>query len=237
MRNGPPAWTSEMPAPNTENHVYGRNEKDDDYRIFGGYAQGKLKLHNKLDLFLAGRVDGYNFTDENTFSPRAAFVYKPNELHSLRLSYNRAANPIPASDIYFDLPIQTTPVFNVWNMGGIRPQTFDNPMITWLVPGVPDTPFDVGFPLAAAYAAINEDVIASIEALGAQDPTLAPFVPTLVALLRSQAPDGFSGGIASTDLGGNELLPISAETKLISQLSAFEFWVQRVDCRTTCRRL
>ncbi|MEM8486379.1 MAG: hypothetical protein AAF564_12580, partial [Bacteroidota bacterium] len=116
-----------------------------------------------------------------------------------------------------------TPVFNVWNMGGIRPQTFDNPMITWLVPGVPETPFDAGFPLAAAYAAVNEDVIAGIEALGAQDPMLAPLVPTLVQLLRSGSPDGFSGGIASTDLGGNELLPISAETKLISQLSAFEF--------------
>ena len=208
---------------NTENHVYGRNEDDDDYRIFGGYVQSKLKFGDKLDLFLAGRLDSYNFTDEKTFSPRAAFVYKANPYHSLRLSYNKAANPIPASDIYFDLPIQTTPVFNVWNMGGIQTQTFENPMITWLVPGVPDTPFDAGFPLAAAYAAVNEDVIAGIEALGAQDPQLAPLVPTLVTLLRSTAPDGFSGGIASTDLSGNELLPISFETKLISELSAYEF--------------
>ncbi len=220
-------WTTGMDfrsaGSNTENHVYGRNEDEDDYRIFGGYVQGKLKFGEKLDLFLAGRLDSYNFTDEETFSPRAAFVYKPNSYHSIRLSYNKAANPIPASDIYFDLPIQTTPIFNVWNMGGIRPQTFDNPMITWLVPGVPDTPFDAGFPLAAAYAAVNEDVIAGIEALGGQDPTLAPFVPTLVSLLRSGNPEGFSGTIASTDLGGRELLPVSAETKLISQLSAYEF--------------
>ncbi len=208
---------------NTENHVYGRNEADDDYRIFGGYVQSKFKLGSKLDLFLAGRVDSYNFTDENTFSPRAAFVFKPSPLHTLRLSFNKAANPIPASDIYFDLPIQTTPVFNVWNMGGIRPQTFENPMGTWLFPGVPDTPFDAGFPLAAAYQLVNDDVIAAIEVLGAQDPVLAPLVPNLVALLRADSPDGFSGGIASRDLSGRELLPVSNETKLISQLSAYEF--------------
>ncbi len=98
---------------NTDNHVYGRNEDNDDYTIYGGYIQSKLKFGDKLDVFLAGRYDGYNFTDEKTFSPRAAMVYKPSQFHSLRFSYNRAANPIPASDIYFDLPVQTTPVFNV----------------------------------------------------------------------------------------------------------------------------
>lgn len=207
---------------NTENHVYGRNEEDDDYRIFGGYVQGKLKFGNKLDFFLAGRYDTYNFTDEKTFSPRAAFVYKPNENHNIRLSYNRAANPIPASDIYFDLPVQTTPIFNVWNMGGINPQTFDNPMITWMVPGVPETPFDAGFPLAAAYGAVTPDVIAGIQALAEQDPDLMLIAPILVQLLQGDVPEGFSSGIASTDLGGNELLPISSETRLISQLNAFE---------------
>ncbi len=220
-------WTTGMDfrnaKANTEHHVYGRNEDDDDYRIFGGYVQSKLKFGDKLDLFLAGRLDSYNFTDEKTFSPRVAFVFKPSSFHSARLSYNKAANPIPASDIYFDLPVQTTPIFNAWNMGGIRPQTFNNPMITWLIPGVPETPFGAGFPLAAAYAAVNEDVIAGIEALGAQDPQLAPLVPTLVGLLRAGSPGGFSGGIASTDLGGNELLPVSHETELISQLSAYEF--------------
>ncbi len=207
---------------NTENHVYGRNEDNDDYRIYGGYLQSKMKFGDKFDLFLAGRYDGYNFTDEKTFSPRAALVYKPNQFNSIRLSYNRAANPIPASDIYFDLPVQTTPVFNVWNMGGIRPQTFDDPMITWLIPGVPATPFGAGFPLAAAYGAVNNDVIAGIEALGSQDPNIAPLVPILVNLLQNGSVDGFSSGIASTDLGGAELLPETNPTILISQLSAFE---------------
>ncbi len=209
---------------NTENHVYGRNEDRDDYRIAGGYLQGKLRPHKKVDVFLAGRYDGYNFTDEKTFSPRAAVVYKPSQYHTFRLSYNKAANPIPASDIYFDLPVQTTPVFNVWNLGGIETQTFgDTPIIDWIIPGVPNTPFEAGFPLAAAYAFVNEDVISGVEALGSQDPMLAPLVPLLVQLLRSQAPEGFAPSLVSTDLNGEELLPVDVPTVLISSLSAYEF--------------
>jgi len=209
---------------NTENHVYGRNEDNDDYRIAGAYVQAKLKPHSKFDIFLAGRYDTYNFTDETTFSPRAAFVYKPSPFHTLRLSYNKAANPIPASDIYFDLPVQTTPVFNVWNLGGIETQTFgDDPIINWLIPGVPNTPSSLGFPLAAAYQFVNDDVIAGVEALGSQDPALAPLVPALVQLLRSQAPQGFSPSFVTTDLNGDELLPVDVPTRLISSLSAYEF--------------
>ena len=35
----------------TENHVYGRNEDNDDYMLYGAYAQAKFKLEPKLDLF------------------------------------------------------------------------------------------------------------------------------------------------------------------------------------------
>ena len=109
-------------------------------------------------------------------------------------------------------------------MGGIRPQSFGaTPMIDWLIPGVPNTPYDAGFPLAAAYAAVNEDVIAQIELLGSQDPTYAQLVPLLSSLLRSSAPGGFSGGLLSTDLSGNEFLPMGGSTQLISKLSSYEF--------------
>lgn len=90
----------------TENHVYGRNEDNDDYTLYGAYAQAKFKLEPKLDLFLAGRYDGCNFTSEKTFSPRAALVFKPSPYQNLRFSFNQAANPLPASDLYFDLPIK-----------------------------------------------------------------------------------------------------------------------------------
>lgn len=208
----------------TQNHVYGRFEDDDDYVILGGYAQGKFKMGEKFDMFLAGRYDGYNFTDEKTFSPRAALVFKLNENHNFRVSYNRAANPIPASDIYFDLPIQREPgVLDVWNIGGKNPYTFgENPQIDWLIPGVPNTNFKDGFPLSAAYNFVNDDVIDQLTAIGNQDPDLAPLVPSIVGLLRGNTPDGFSP-ISSFDENGNALLPEDGQTVLISKMSALEF--------------
>ena len=77
-----------------------------------------------MDLFIAGRYDGYNFTDEKTFSPRAAIVYKPSDQHNIRLTYNRSANPIPASDIYFDLPTQSFGIFDAWVFGAKTPLFF-----------------------------------------------------------------------------------------------------------------
>lgn len=208
---------------NSQHFVFGRNENNDDYRILGGYIQSELKLGTKLNLFLVGRYDTYNFTDEKSISPRAALVFKPKPSHSLRLSYNRAANPFSAGVLYFDLPLQSNPIFNVWLYGAINPQTFNDPAISWLIPGVPETPYDAGFPLSAAYAAVNGDVIAAIEELGQQNPELAPLVPLLVQLLNNDAPDGFSNGILSTDLNGNELLPISNPAKLIAYTSYYEF--------------
>jgi outer membrane receptor for ferrienterochelin and colicins len=208
----------------TQNHVYGRFEDDDDYVILGGYAQGKFKMGEKFDMFLAGRYDGYNFTNEKTFSPRAALVYKLNENHNFRVSYNRAANPIPASDIYFDLPIQRVPgVLDIWNMGGKNPYTFGaNPQIDWLIPGVPNTNFKDGFPLSAAYSFVNDNVIEQLVAIGGKDPSLAPIVPLIESLLRGNTPDGFSP-VSSFDEKGNTLLPEDGETVLISRVSALEF--------------
>lgn len=208
---------------NTENHVYGRNENDDDYNIAGGYFQSKFKLDPKFDFFIAGRYDGYNFTDEKTFSPRVAMVYKASPNHNLRLSYNNAANPIPASDIYFDLPTQINSGLDVWVMGGKNPYTFAaDPAVDWLIPGVPDTPLSSGFPLAAAYSQVNDLVLAQLQALGAQDPQLAPLLPILLPILQNGLPAGYAPA-ASFSVEGEPLAAESGSAKLISQLSAFEF--------------
>ena len=45
----------------SKSQVYGRNENDDDFSIFGGYLQGKFALSKKFDIVLAGRVDKFNF--------------------------------------------------------------------------------------------------------------------------------------------------------------------------------
>ncbi|MDB9911069.1 TonB-dependent receptor, partial [Flavobacteriaceae bacterium] len=210
----------------TENHVYGRNEDNDDYTLYGLYAQAKFKLEPKLDLFLAGRYDGYNFTSEKTFSPRAALVFKPSEYQNLRFSFNQAANPLPASDLYFDLPIQTVPgVFDVWITGAVNPYTFgSNPQVDWLVPGIPNTPLAAGFPLATAHALITTPVIDGFTALASQNAALVPLIPIITAILQNPAniPIG-STPISTIDQSGNPLAVVDGNVNLISTLKSFEF--------------
>ena len=210
----------------SENHVYGRNEDNDDYTLYGAYAQAKFKLEPKLDLFLAGRYDGCNFTSEKTFSPRAALVFKPSPYHNLRFSFNQAANPLPASDLYFDLPIQTVPgVFDVWITGAVNPYTFgSNPQIDWLIPGVPNTPVAAGFPLAAAYAAVTGAVLEGLTAIAAADPSLAQLLPIVSGVLQDpiSAPAGFSP-VVTTDTKGVPLVAEDGNINLISTLKSFEF--------------
>ena len=209
---------------NTQNHVYGRHENDDDYSLYGGYAQGKFHLNPKLDLLLAGRYDGYNFTDENTFSPRAALVYKPNLKHNLRLTYNKAANPIPASDIYFDLPVQSIDALNldIWVLGAKNPYTFgQNPSIDWLIPGVPSTPLSAGFPLSAAFLAVNDLVQQGFQAFE-NDPMIAPLLPLLKVVLDNSVPNGFAP-VVTTDIDGSPLEAVDRVGNFLSYLNVYEF--------------
>jgi outer membrane receptor for ferrienterochelin and colicins len=213
---------------NTENHVYGRNEDDDDYRILGGYLQGKFRLDPKLDLFMAGRYDGYNFTDEKTFSPRAAFVYKPSDQHNIRLTYNRAANPIAASDIYFDLPVSIirNDGFNLdaWVLGAREIYSFaENPNISWALSGIPNTPLAAGFPLAVAFAAVNEGVINGIVEQLQQSALLAPLIPLAQNILSNPQiiPNNFIP-VETVDIDGNPLTPEGGQGNLLSFLTSYE---------------
>ena len=209
---------------NTQNHVYGRHENDDDYNLYGGYAQGKFHLDPKLDLLLAGRYDGYNFTDENTFSPRAALVYKPNLKHNFRLTYNKSANPIPASDIYFDLPVQYIDALNldIWVLGAKNPYTYgQNPSIDWFIPGVPSTPLNAGFPLSAAFLAVNDLVQQGFQAFE-NDPMICPLLPLLKVVLDNSIPNGFAP-VVTTDIEGNPLEAVDRVGNFISFLNVYEF--------------
>ncbi len=210
---------------NTENHVYGRHENDDDYDILGGYVQAKLKFGTKLDLFLAGRYDGYNFTNEKTFSPRAALVYKAIDGHNFRLSYNRAANPIAASDIYFDLPVEITSLVDTWVLGAKNPYTFvTNPEIDWFLPGLPNSLPSNGFPLAAAFAAVNGDVIDGVSSALSADPSLSPLLPLIQAVLTNPSitPQG-ANPVITIDDNGKPLNAENGQGNLLSFLNSYEF--------------
>lgn len=89
----------------TNNLTYGRWEDDDDYRIFGGYLQGKFAVSPKLDILAAGRYDDFNILDEGFFSPRLALVWKPDPKHTFRATYNRAGAPPGALVYNIDFPV------------------------------------------------------------------------------------------------------------------------------------
>jgi len=157
----------------TENLVYGRNEQDDDYRIFGTYLQGKFELGNKLDLVLAGRFDTFNFLDDNSFSPRAALVYKASPKHTFRATYNESAGPPTTLQVNIDFPV-ASPVpglFDIWLYGQKTAQTYNNPVIDVTLPGVPDLPAGTpGLPLAVPYGAVAGQVLPAVFAGLGADP-------------------------------------------------------------------
>ena len=178
---------------NTFNQVYGRNEEDDDFSIFGGYVQGKFELGQKLDLVLAGRIDQFNFVDETAFQPRAVLVYKPSPKHTVRFGYNRAVGSPTQLQANIDFPVATVVpgAFDVWLAGNREPHTFgSNPTIqlNGLLGGINLPIGTPGLPNAVVYGAVNELVLAQL-------------VPGIVGALQAGGADaatanGVAGAIA-----------------------------------------
>ncbi len=56
----------------------------------GAYLQDEILLSEHYRVVLGARVDKFSSIDKAVFSPRVAFVLKPQEDHSVRVSYNRA---------------------------------------------------------------------------------------------------------------------------------------------------
>ncbi len=93
-----------LTTPKTKGTIYGRNEASDEISEVGGYVQSTTQVSPKLDLTLAGRLDYNNIIDNFQFSPRAALVYKANETHSFRLTYNRAFSSPGNNALFLDIP-------------------------------------------------------------------------------------------------------------------------------------
>ncbi|HYT75935.1 MAG TPA: TonB-dependent receptor [Vicinamibacterales bacterium] len=56
----------------------------------GGYVQDEMFLTKMYRLVAGARVDRFDYLDTAVFSPRVAFLIKPEENQTFRLSYNRA---------------------------------------------------------------------------------------------------------------------------------------------------
>ncbi len=93
----------------TSNTINGRNEDDDTITELGGYVHSTTRVTPELDLVAAIRVDRHNrLRDADgsidlNISPRAALVWKPAELHTLRLTYNRAFSTPSNNNLFLDI--------------------------------------------------------------------------------------------------------------------------------------
>ena len=150
----------------TENTLYGINEDRDDYIITGAYLQGTSKISDKIDLTYAGRYDKFNFIDEGAFAPRVAIVFKANENHTFRASFNKANTGPSALQQNIDFPVSVLApgIADVWLSGQYAPQTFSsNPTIDLSIPGLPDLPYGTTqFPLAYAYGAVAAPTLGAL---------------------------------------------------------------------------
>lgn len=77
----------------------------DDRTEFGVYAQDEIFLNEHLRLNVGGRVDRFDYLDEFVFSPRIALMLKPQENHTVRLSYNRAYRAPSVVNNFLDVTI------------------------------------------------------------------------------------------------------------------------------------
>ena len=150
----------------TANTLYGINEDRDDYIITGAYLQGTSKISDQLEITYAGRYDKFNFIDEGAFAPRVAIVYKANDNHTFRASFNRANTGPSALQQNIDFPVSVIApgIADVWLSGQYAAQVFpDNPTIDLSIPGLPDLPYGTTqFPLAYAYGAVAAPTLGAL---------------------------------------------------------------------------
>jgi len=182
----------------SEYTLYGINDDDDQYTQNGIYAQGTLKLAEKMDLVVAGRYDQLNFISVGEFAPRAALVYKPSEKTTWRLAYNKALTAPTALQQYIDFPVQVVApgVLDVWLHGQNNSQSFGNTIDLAAVPfDIPISAAANGLPLSIPYAAVGA---ASWAGLYAQAPSLQPLLSPWVA--QYAGPSGGTGTLVPYDL-------------------------------------
>jgi outer membrane receptor for ferrienterochelin and colicins len=96
--------------PRTEGTITGRNEEDDTIQELGGYLHSETSLSERLELVAAARLDWHNRLEDLVFSPRAGLVFRPQETHNLRVTYNRAFSTPTTNNLFLDLVAARIPI-------------------------------------------------------------------------------------------------------------------------------
>ena len=206
------------------NTLFGINEDRDDYIITGAYLQGTSVISDKLELTYAGRYDKFNFIDEGAFAPRVALVFKADENHTFRASFNRANTGPTALQQNIDFPVSVLApgIADVWLSGQYAPQVFpDNPTIDLAVPGLPDLPYGAtSFPLAYAYGAVAQPTLQALYGGLAGNPLL----PVVQNFFNGYVPSGGTGQLVGYNLFNGEPMDelVGTGRSAIETLNSFE---------------
>jgi outer membrane receptor protein involved in Fe transport len=166
---------------------------------FGIYGQDEIFLTDRTRLVAGARLDRFDFLDHFVFSPRVAFLVKPAEHQTVRLSYNRAYRSPSVVNNFLDVTL-AEPI----NLGAFSPALAG---MTYLLPirsmGNPDLDeqvldaYEVGFSAivarratvsAAAYINRTKNDILFTELTGQQytaanPPPGWPLPPAVIALV------------------------------------------------------
>lgn len=168
--------------------INGSNEDDDTINEYGGYVHSVTRIHPKLDLVAALRVDKHNRLDDAVWSPRAGVVYKPWENHAFRVTFNRAFSTPSNNNLFLDIvagrinlggglgynvralgvPSETGFRFQAGGgcQGGVTNLCMRTPFQPLLPPGTPEVlPANAALLWGAAVEAIRPSLVAT---LGAQ---------------------------------------------------------------------
>lgn len=89
--------------PVTNGTINGTRENNDNYNEFGAYLQSETHPNKYFDIVLAGRYDKHSELDDAVFSPRAGVVFKPNQNHSFRATYNKAFSTPTSLNLFLDI--------------------------------------------------------------------------------------------------------------------------------------
>ena len=169
----------------TYKRTFGRNEDNDDYRIYGAYVSSKTKLGDKLNLSLAGRLDKYGFGksfNAKSISPRAGLVWRPTQRQSFRLTYNKAHIPNDAMTLFLDLPVRPIMsggniIANAHLIGNATAQTFNNVKTKYLgALSAAGVNIGQGMDHSRAFGAIASGLVPNIVGT-----PLAGFIPWILA--------------------------------------------------------
>jgi len=206
----------EMIRPDTKGTI----QTDEGIDEVGGYLQSTTKLTNKLDVTAALRADYSSIGDKDiNISPRAALVFKPNNSHSFRVTFNRAFSSHGTNSNFLNIvagQIPGTSIFlrgrgaadgYTWERNSAYAAIAGTDLVaSSLNPAALGAPTPIGLPLDATYAAMYAGVAAipaPTLAATLQDaglPVDAATAGDLQALLNPQLTQvtGFSNGVLAT---------------------------------------